>query len=166
MTAIRRPGAASAAVLIVLSTGLVAAHLIAPEWVRRAGLDVWNIGAAETAHRTAAERRCELEAYEEACARRREAANHFADQLVAGATALPTATDQVRAIFADDTGVLVSLESLYPGAPTERLRFARHVIDRATRDMPADAPRCAEVRARLEAEYRAMAAEHDSPPAP
>ena len=36
MTAIRRPGAASAAVLFGLSASLVAAHAIAPEWSRRA----------------------------------------------------------------------------------------------------------------------------------
>ena len=165
MTAIRRPGAASAAVLVGLTVSLAAAHAIAPEWSRSAGLDVWNIAEVEKARRSAVERRAEIHAHAEHCARRREIANQLAAQLVANTTTLPAATDEVRALFADDTGFVVMFESLYPTVPTERLRFARHVIERTKRFLTNPAQFEA-VTARLEAEYRAMAAEHDSPPAP
>jgi hypothetical protein len=166
MTAIRRPGAASAAVLIGLSAGLAIAHLSAPEWSRRAGLDVWNITEAQRAHRSAVERRAELGAYEERTVRRRETANQLAAQLVADTTTLPVATDEIRALFIDDEGALVTLQTTYPDAPTERLRFARHTIERTLRLLDDDSAQRAAVCARLEAQYREMAAAPESPAAP
>ena len=47
MTVIRRPGTVSAAVLVGLVASLVSAHVIAPEWSRSAGLDVWNLPSLE-----------------------------------------------------------------------------------------------------------------------
>lgn len=158
MTVIRRPGAASAAVLIGLSACLVAAHAIAPDWSRRAGLDVWNLAAAEEAGRDAVEQRAEIEANGERAARRRETANHTAAQLAAGTITLPAAADEIRAIFADDKGMALTLATTYHAVPTDRLRFARHTIERATRLLLDDPTRLEDVSARLEAEYCAMAA--------
>lgn len=166
MTAIRRPGAASAAVLIGLSAGLATAHLSAPEWSRRAGLDVWNIAEVERARRAAIEDRAELSADEERAIRRREAANQFAAQLVADTTTLPVATDEIHALFADNPGAIVALRTTYPDAPTERLRFARHTIERTLRLLGDDSAQRAAVRARLEAQYREMVAAPESPATP
>jgi hypothetical protein len=167
MKTIRRPGAASAAVLVGLTASLVAANALAPDWSRRAGLDVWHLPALERERLTIAEERDEIDAKTERCARRREAANQIAAQLVAGAIALPTATAEIHNLYREDEGVTITLVDTYPAAPTDRLRFARHTIERAERFLREEpAPRQEAVRARLEAEYREMAAVHDSPAAP
>lgn len=164
MTAIRRPGAASATVLLALATGLVAAHALAPGWSRRAGLDVWNLAEAQRTHRCALEDAAAADERAERAARRRAVANQLAADLVAGTAALAPAADRLRALFDDDPGVLVSLEIAHPGARTPRLRFARHAIDRATRSLAGDPARRGAVTARLEAEYRALAAREPSAP--
>jgi hypothetical protein len=166
MTTIRRPGAASAAVLIGLTASLLVAHTIAPDWSRRAGLDVWNLAKLEADRRSAAEARDDISAHAERSARRREAANQIASQLVAGTTTLSAATDQIDQIFGGDESVATTLEMTYYTVPTQRLRLARHTIDRAKRVFEDDPARFAAVSARLEAEYREMAAAHDSPAAP
>jgi hypothetical protein len=166
MTTIRRPGAASAAVLVGLSVSLVAAHVIAPDWSRRAGLDVWSLPALERERLDVAEERNDVEAKAEMAARRRETANQIAVQLISGAIALPTATDEIHKIFCEDVGMVITLEGSHRTAPTERLRFARHTIERATRLLLEDPARCAALRARLEIEYREMLAAHESPAAP
>lgn len=163
MSAIRRPGAASAAVLIGLTTSLLVAHAVAPKWSRRAGLDVWNIPTLEADYRAAGEELADMDAHAERSARRRETATQIATQLAAGDTTLAAATDAIRTVFADDRGLPTALEFEYRDIPSERLRFARHVIDRVGRLLNEDPSRLVEVTARLEAEYRAMAAEGSAP---
>ena len=63
--------------------------------------------------------------------------------------------------------MVVTLAQTHFTIPTERLRFARHTIERAARllnDEPT--PDREAVLARLEAEYREMLAAHESPAAP
>jgi hypothetical protein len=166
MTSFRRPGAASVAVLIGLSASLVVAHAIAPDWSRRAGLDVWNLAAVERDHRAAAEERAEVYAGAERATARRATAQQIATKLVAGTSDLPTAADELLEVFEQDRGMRFVLETQYPAAPTERHRFARHAIDRVCRLLVDDPNHCAAVVARLEGEYRAMCATPESPPAP
>ena len=166
MTTIRRPGAASAAVLFGLSISLGAAHAVAPDWSRRAGLDVWSLPALERQRLNVVEERHDVEARATDSARRRETANQIAAQLVSGAIALPTATDEIHKIFCEDVGMVITLEGSHRTAPTERLRFARHTIGRAERLLVGEPARCAALRARLEVEYREMLAAHESPAAP
>lgn len=166
MTTIRRPGAASAAVLVGLSLSLVAAHAIAPDWSRRAGLDVWSLPALEREHLNVAEERDDVEAKAEQAARRRETADQLAAQLISGTITLPTATDEIHKIFCEDVGMVITLAHTHRDAPTERLHFARHTIERAARLLLDEPARCAALRARLEVEYREMLAAHESPAAP
>lgn len=166
MTAIRRPGAASATVLIALSASLVAAHLIAPDWSRRAGLDVWNLAALEHEYRDAAEERADLAAQADQDAARRTAGNQIAAQLIDGTTTLPVAADDLREVFRGDSGRRMLLGLAYPAAPSDRHLFARHGIDRVAMLLAEDPARRAAVVVRLEAEYRAMCTAPDSPHAP
>ena len=166
MTAIRRPGAASATVLIALSASLVAAHLIAPEWSRRAGLDVWNLAALEHQYRDAAAERADLTAQGEQDAARRTAGNQIAAQLIDGTTTLPAAAADLLEVFRADSGRRMLLGLVYPAAPTERHLFARHGIDRVAMLLAEDPARSAAVVARLEVEYRAMCVAPESPHAP
>jgi hypothetical protein len=163
MPAIRRPGVASAAVLLGLTACLAAAHAVSPDWSRRVGLDVWNMPALEEGRAAVAAERADLEAKAERDARRRDVANHIATRLIAGEITLPRAADEVQALFADDSGFALSLSASCPDVPTARLQFARHMIERASRQFGDDPARDAAVLARLEAEYAAMAAAPASP---
>jgi hypothetical protein len=156
MTAIRRPGASSVTVLFVLGACFVLAHLLAPDWCRRAGLDVWNLPSARVALHAAADERAEVAANAERCARRREAANQVAAKLAVGTVTLSVATDEVMEVFRDDSGMPLVLGTVYPDAPTMRHRFARNVIDRVKRVLSDEPDRCAVVLARLENEYRVL----------
>jgi hypothetical protein len=166
MTVIRRPGASSAAVLLGLGTSLVAAYLIAPEWSRSAGLDVWNLPSANAQLRTAAEQEQEVLAFGERCARRREAATQIAARLASGAITLAVATDEIMEVFHEAPEVALVLETSYRTVPTERQRFALHAIDRVKRHLANEPDRCAVVVANLEKEYRALYASAEAPVAP
>ncbi|QJW96503.1 hypothetical protein [Frigoriglobus tundricola] len=166
MTAIRRPGTVSATVLFGLSLGLVAAHALAPDWSRRAGLDVWNFAALERAYEVASEERAEVYAYEERSAARRRAANQIAVRLITDPAQLPGVADELNEVFREDGGLRFVLRGLYPDVPTERHQFARHAIDRVTFILESEPARCAEVVARLEVEYQAMCVPPESPHAP
>jgi hypothetical protein len=166
MTAIRRPGASSAAVLFGLAVTLVVAHVIAPEWSRRTGLDVWNLPSANSALRAATEEREEVEAFGDRSVRRREAANQISSQLASGTITLATATDEIMEVFHQDQGMPILLQSHFPAAPTVRHRFALHTIQRTKRFLSDDPDRCAVVTARLEKEYRELLGSPDGPTAP
>ena len=163
MTVIRRSGTTSAAVLIGLSLSLAAAHALAPNWCRRAGLDVWNYTALREQQRQAAEERDEVAARGEEAAARRAAGNQIAAELIAGTIGLPTAADELAEVFRQDQGMRLVLEHVHYTAPTERHRFARHAIDRVGNLLCDDPARLSAVKARLEAEYRAMCASPDAP---
>jgi hypothetical protein len=163
MTVIRRSGATSAAVLIGLSLSLAAAHAIAPNWSRRAGLDVWNYSALKEQYNRAAEERAEVLARGEEAAARRAAGNQIVAELIAGTISLPTAADELAEVFSLDNGMRMVLEHVHDTVPTERLRFARHAIDRVGIVLHDDPARLAAVRTRLEAEYRAMCPSPDAP---
>jgi hypothetical protein len=156
MTAIRRPGAASAAVLIGLSASLVVAHLIAPEWSRRTGLDVWNLTALEEQYRVAVEQRQDVVAHAEQAATRRATANQIAAKLIAGTTPLPVAADELAEVFHEDEGMRSVLRTMYQHSPTTRHMFARHAIDRVKGLLVDEPAHRKAVVARLEVEYQDM----------
>lgn len=157
MATIRRPGAASAAVLIGLTASMVAAHLTAPEWSRRAGLDVWNYAAAADAQKAAADEEAELDGRAERAAARRAVADQFAARLVGGDAALATVAAELLDLFGDDASSRLALSQHNAGVRDPHLLYARHAIDRVRRLLTDPARRDAVV-ARLEADYRALAA--------
>jgi hypothetical protein len=166
MTAIRRPGVASVAVLLGLCASLATAHTIAPDWSRSAGLDVWNLSALKEEYRCATEERAEMQSREERAVARRAAGNQIAAKLVTNTIALPVAADELSEVFQQDDGTRGMLKTLFPNAPGERHRFARHAIDRVVVLLANDPVQRAAVVARLETEYRAMCAPPESPRAP
>lgn len=164
MATIRRPGAASAAVLIGLTASLVAANLIAPEWARRTGLDVWNYAALEAERCSAAEVRAEMEAQAERDGRRRVRADQLALRLAARDATLAAVALEIMELFSDDTGWRRSLEVRNPDVRDPRLLYARHTIHRAVRQLDHDPARQDEVRTRLEADYKELEATWGSDP--
>ena len=156
MTVIRRPGTASATLLVGFTVSVFAAHLVAPEWSRRAGLDVWNLAEAERAHQSAVEDRAELNLTEQRLLRRIEAADHVALRLAAGDLALPAAADELAALYREQHAAVAALELHHADVTDRRRLFALHAIERATRLLEGDPPRRAAVLARLEREYHGM----------
>ncbi|HEY1191213.1 MAG TPA: hypothetical protein VGE74_26495 [Gemmata sp.] len=156
MTTIRRPGAASATVLIGLIACLIGANLLAPEWARRTGLDVWNYAALDAERQAATETRAEMDAKAERNCRRRARADQLAMRLVTRDTTLEGASLEIMEMFRDDPGSRCALEAHNPGVRDLRLLFARHTIQRATRLISHDPGRQNAVRERLEADYRVL----------
>lgn len=166
MTTIRRPGAASAAVLVGLSASLMVAHAVAPNWSRRVGLDVWNLAALEAEYRAAADEQADVVSQAERASARRAAGNQVAAKLITGSVTLPEAAVELIEVFRQDEGMRVSLGVIHKGAPTVRHVFARHAIDRVRALLVDEPDRRGAVVARLEVEYRAMCAPPESPRAP
>ncbi|AWM41685.1 hypothetical protein GobsT_72280 [Gemmata obscuriglobus] len=156
MATIRRPGAASAAVLVGLIVSLGAAHLLAPEWARAAGLDVWNYAALDAQKQSLADERADMDAKAESDTRRRGRADQLAARLIAGEDTLPAVSAEIGQLFINDTGWQCALAAFYPDLRDPRLLHARHTIDRAVRQLDHDPSRKAALRVRLEAEYRTM----------
>jgi hypothetical protein len=154
MTTVRRAGTASAAALsgLVLTLGL--AHAAAPEWVRQAGLDVWNAPALRDSLRAGNHRRAELLAHEERLFREIETIDHLAARLAAGSLSLAGATDAAEPILRERPSFPYTASQYYP-APTFRQSIARYLIARIER-RHADPARWATISARLEAEYAAL----------
>ncbi len=162
MTTMRRSGAVSVTALVGLSLSLAAAHTLAPEWSRRAGLDVWNLPSLQKEYRQADEDRAEVEAFGDRAAKRREIADHITRKLANGMP-LAAATEELMELYQDDQGMLTTLESLYRVAPTARHRFALHAIERTQRLFRDDPERWKAVSARLHAEYKVFDASPESP---
>lgn len=154
MTALhRRPGIASAATLagIVLTLGL--AHVVAPEWSRAAGLDVWNAGAARADLAATLARGDDLEEQNQHILDQIRGSQGVVRRLGAGRLTLAAAADELAALNAGRPGWADGLAFAHPDAPTLRHRVARYALAKLSRVDPAA---WAAAAARLEAEYRAL----------
>ena len=158
MGSIRRPGAASAAVLVGLCVALAAAHLLAPDWSRGAGLDVWNYAALEEHRRAAVEARQEMNATAERAARRRAVADQLAVRLAAGELPLDAVAGDLLALYSTDPAARCGMETYRRPGEDLHLVYARHAVSRADRLLAADPARQTAVHERLQAEYRVLEA--------
>jgi|GEM_PF-1672255 len=163
MTAIRRPGAVSATVLVGLVLSLVTAQMVAPEWSQRTGLDVWNLPALDEQLRKAIEERDEMLVFEEQSIKRREAANQISKKLIEGLP-LAVGTDEMMEVYQNDHGVMITLETMHPRLPTMRHRIARFAIDRVKLRLKDDPKRCQVVTDRLEVEFKQLDASPELEP--
>lgn len=150
----RRPGAASVAVLGGFVFAVGAAQLVAPEWARAAGLDVWNAAAAHAdlaAAESAGER---MDARSARTAAQIAESDAVADR-VAGGLPLAAAVAELEAVNDDRPGWEASRETYYADAPTHRHRVARYAIVKLNA-RTTDPFAWAVLAARLDAEYRAL----------
>jgi hypothetical protein len=152
----RRPGIASVAVLAGITVALATAHAVAPEWSRAAGLDVWNIPAAEAERRELEDRRDDLEAVHAQLRVRVAAADHLSTQLIDGRARLADAADEVVWLNRDRDAFFRVLRLDHPSARTERELAARYLISKVADRFYDDPSGRAEATDRLEAEYRRL----------
>lgn len=155
MTAVRRPGTASVVTLLALALGLVAVNALAPEWAASVGADVWNAPAARADHSRAVAETEAMDQHVETSADRRYRANQCAADLAAGTVDLATAADELERILSPMAGYRFMLEAVFGPQPTARHLYARHAIERATRNEPNPARRAA-LEERLEAEFAVL----------
>lgn len=155
MTTARRAGAASAAALIGLALALGFAHAAAPTWVRRAGLDLWNLPSLRHGLE-------EGRAEESALRERRdrldwmiETTDHAAARLIDGSLTLAAAVDELSPVLATRHGFEAEVRYRF-NAETFRRGVAAYLIDKAGRALAADPTRWAAVSARLQAEFAAI----------
>ena len=163
MLTFRRAGTASAALLPALAVTLGLSRATTPEWVRQAGLDVWNSQAAWSnlgANREEADR---LREQAERLHRSIEAVDHLSARLAEGTVSLAEATDATEPLVRDRPGFSYAA-GLYYAAPTFRLSVARYLIDRVRRVLAGDPGRLAAAVRRLGAEYTAMSLRAASDP--
>jgi hypothetical protein len=155
MTAFRRTGTTSAAVLsgLVLTLGLT--HASAPEWSRRTGLDVWNLADTRASLREISEESARLGEESEQLRESIEAVEHITTRLIAGELTLSRATDLIEPLMRERPGFRWSAAMTHT-APTFRLSVARYLIDHVQRTGQTDPSRLAESIAQLQAEYEAM----------
>jgi hypothetical protein len=153
MTTVRRTGAASAAMLSGLALALGFSHAVAPEWVRRVGLDVWNLPAECETLRESDAKLLLLQQRHEQLLREIEFADHLTVRLADGMQTLADAVAELEPILQHRSG-FPTVE--YRNAPTFRHQVALHMIDRVRLLLAHDPTRLAAVTPRLEADYAAF----------
>jgi hypothetical protein len=158
MTVIRRPGLASVAALGGITAALAAAPAAAPGWVRAAGLDLWNLPAAEADYRASIDRRGELKATHDRLHRQFEASDQTVELLIDGRLSLAAAAGELDQINRDRAGFYASLRFHHAEAGSDLELAAWYAIDKVRRRLANDPARLAGVMARLDAELRALSA--------
>jgi hypothetical protein len=151
MTNARRAGATSAATLFGLALTIVFAHAIAPEWIRRAGLDVWNLPSAIADSQTADQQLASLNAQEEQLFQEITLGDSIIAQITAGSLSLEAAVDEMEPIMRNRSGFAVTVQQYY-GVSSFRQGVALYLISRLPRIISDPVQRAA-VRTHLEREY-------------
>src|SRR5262245_20644207 len=95
----RRTGIASAATLSGLALALGLAHAVAPEWVKRVGLDLWNLPALRLEARAVDDEAALLQVKADQEFRRTEMGSHIAGQLADGSLTLAEAVAVLEPIM-------------------------------------------------------------------
>jgi hypothetical protein len=151
----RRTGTVSAAALGGLAFALGLAQVVAPGWVKRVGLDVWNMPGLRSDARAAAARGAELRARHEALRRQIDLSDHVCARLAGGVLTLAEATDELEPLMRERLGFELMWDVHYT-APTFRHGVARYAIRKVQFLLASDSARLAAVSACLEAEYAAL----------
>jgi hypothetical protein len=152
----RRPGIASVAALAGITLALGLAHLAAPEWVRAAGLDVWNAAAARADLARSLACGDEIDTRSRHMLDQIRASDGVAARLAAGRLTLAAAADELAALNAGRPGWEDGLRVRCPDAPTPRHRVARYAIIKVGYWHRAESSGWAQLSARLEADYLAL----------
>jgi hypothetical protein len=152
MISVRRAGGTSAATLLCLALTIVLAHMLAPNWTQRSGLDVWNLPTAVASSQTADQEAASLNAKENQLQREIELSDHVSAQLASGNLALKLAVDEMEPILQNRSGFAMAVKGMNPSF-SFRQGVARYLISRVPRIMNNDPVLQIAVLDRLEYEY-------------
>jgi len=123
-----RLGTASFAGLLGLASALVLTHAIAPTWVSRAGLDVWNHGRDAREYERELAAQADLAVQQVRLLDQIEASHRVVALLAAGQVSLPAAVDALDDINRDRVGFAAGLTTPFPQAASHRERVARYAL--------------------------------------
>ena len=157
MTTIRRTGTTSVAVLSGLALTLGVAQASAPEWVRGAGLDVWNLSEYRDDFRASIKESARLQEEAEGFRQSIEVMDSITARVASEMISLEEATSESEPVLRDRPGFATTAAG-YHQAPTLRLSIARYLIARVERQLHGDPSRLAAIARKLEAEYAEMSA--------
>jgi hypothetical protein len=144
---------------------MLTAH-VDPSWARTAGVDVWNISTANADGREAVARWEELQEIRSELALLAEANRGVFARLIEGRESLAEAAEQLERTNRRRPGWPEQLRAEYPEATTDRDAHAQWAIGWVRNTLDDDPSRQAEVCARLEGEYQAMANRVSRGPSP
>ncbi len=130
MFATHRTGAVSLASLATLCLTIGMIYVIAPNWARANGLDVWNLPALQFEHEKSRQEVVAIELQRESILREIEAAGHIAGSLLDGTLSLHEAMDHLAPMLEHRPGFDI-VWSLQLREPTFRHGVARYAINRA-----------------------------------
>jgi hypothetical protein len=151
----RRTGIVSVATLSGLALAVGLTHVIAPEWSRSTGLDVWNYTDMESQYRDDKDRLQDELKVEETLSCQIRLSDHITTELIEGRLSLSEAVDEIEYINRERVGFEESLRVTFRPS-THRERLALYTLTKARRMLDHDPSAQVVVMARLEAEYQAM----------
>lgn len=152
MTSMRRAGATSAATLFGLVLAILFVHAIAPDWIHRSGLDVWNLPSAIADNRNAGQLAVSLSVQEEQLYREIELSNQVTAQMAAGTLSLEAAINEMEPILRNRNGFAVTMGQYYH-VSTFRQGVARYLMSRVPRHLLNDRDRLTAIQKQLEQEF-------------
>lgn len=155
MMTTRRTGTVSALAVSGLTLTLLLAHLVAPSWVRKAGLDLWNLPAERRAARETGEQALLLSHQRDRLDRSIEVTDQAVAGLVEGTLPLAEAVDDLSQDLKNRPGFETDARKRF-SAGTFRRTVAAYLIDKAERLLADDPDRRAVVSVRLRAEFEAI----------
>jgi hypothetical protein len=155
MTTAHRPGAASALVLTALLATLGAAQLIAPQWVKRVGLDFWNLAELRASRVQASKASETINEEGERLRHGIEITERLATQLMEGRTTLKRAVDELEPLMRERTGFACVCETAH-NTTNLRVGTARHLMLHVKRLLSESPSQPRGVLERLEAECAAL----------
>jgi hypothetical protein len=127
MTTARRAGASSAATLFALATAIVLAHVVAPDWTKAAGLDLWEVPALRNQTANYAKHCSELNEEIEESRNRVAIKEHLIELLVSGEMSLKDVTDEFLELNRGHNNYMIMIRRTFNGS-TDREKIARNVL--------------------------------------
>jgi len=119
VTSIRRTGATSAATLCGIGTVVICAHLLAPNWTKAAGLDVWNVPSLRSQAESDTREGLGLSFEIEESRRRFVLKEQIIDSLLSEEINLKEATAQFLVLNENHKGAMMVIRSTYKGTTDE-----------------------------------------------
>lgn len=152
MNAARRTGATSLGTLAAFGAAFISVHVLAPQWARSAGLDVWRYPGAVQRQQFEDERAIEIESGFDRLTQQIAAGDAIAAALIEGRLTLAAAADQVADINRDRPGFTDALNTQFPAARTQRERFELYLLAKVSLQLADEPSHREEVLARIQSQ--------------
>lgn len=130
MSAPRRTGVTSLGTLAAFTAVFVAVHVLAPQWARSAGLDVWQFPDLVQKQREEQERSLQIEAEFDCLTQQIAAGEAIMSELIDGRVSLDEAVVQIEAVNRERPGFAESIRSQHPQGKTYHERLALFLLAR------------------------------------